>query len=227
MSTNKSTKERAYKNTHRLAYRLLSAADEALYCDLYTNAEVMRFVGTPLSRDKAASSFKKALALTQQQTFGRRITVIVERKTKQTIGISSIHVIDEKKRCAQIGSMLIPSAHAKGYAVEYSNALIAHAFKVRPVDELLAQVAIGNTAIEGLVKDLGFRRGAEVPASDGRPATYNWTIRRGSWKKHKKTPSKPKVPTATEAVVKPKKIAKPKKTAKAKKTATPKKTTAK
>lgn len=39
--------------SERLSMRSLSSEDEALYCDLYMNADVMRFVGAPLSRQGA------------------------------------------------------------------------------------------------------------------------------------------------------------------------------
>jgi RimJ/RimL family protein N-acetyltransferase len=185
MSKRTTAKDRPYKSTPRLAYRLLSVEDESLYCELYADPEVMRYVGTPLSRERALVSFGKALALTQQAYFQRRVTAIVERSTEKVIGISSIHMIDGERRSAQVGSMLVSSAQAKGYGVEYSKALIAHAFKTRPVEKLRAQVAVGNSVTEGLVTELGFSPGAVTPATADRPALCAWTLTRGKWEKRK------------------------------------------
>jgi RimJ/RimL family protein N-acetyltransferase len=182
----RSTKNPPYKNSLRLAYRLLTAADEALFCQLYADAEVMRYVGTPLTRDKALVSFGKALALTQQEFFQRRVTAIVERSSNKVVGISSIHLVAGKKNTAQVGSMLLPAAQANGYGPEYSKALIGYAFKARPVEKLIAQVAVGNQVTETLVTGLGFVRGAETPATPDRPALVTWTLTQGKWKKHNK-----------------------------------------
>jgi len=183
----RTTKDRPYKNSLRLAYRLMTADEEALYCQLYADPEVMRYViSTPLTKDRALVSFGKALALTQQLHFQRRVTAIIERSSKKVIGLSHIHTIDGKKRTAIVGSMLTPAAQAKGYGPEYSKALIAHAFKVRPVEKLLAEVGVGNTVTEGLVTELGFVRGAVTPATPDRPAQTTWMLTRGKWKKHNK-----------------------------------------
>jgi RimJ/RimL family protein N-acetyltransferase len=182
----KRTKNPPYKSTLRLAYRLLNASDEALYAQLYADPEVMKYVGTPLPRERALVSFGKALALTEQAIFQRRVTAIVERSSNKAVGISSIHLIEGKKRTAQVGSMLTPAAQAQGYGPEYSKALIAYAFKSRPIDRVLANVAIGNQVTERLVTDLGFVRGAESPATPDMPAFATWSLTRGQWKKNNK-----------------------------------------
>jgi RimJ/RimL family protein N-acetyltransferase len=187
----KRTKNAPYKNSLRLAYRLLNASDEALYAQLYADPEVMRHVGTPLPREKALVSFGKAIALTEQAIFQRRVTAITERSSGKVIGISSIHLVEGKKRTAQVGSMLTPAAQAKGYGPEYSKTLIAYAFKSRPIDRVIAAVAIGNEVTNGLVTDLGFVRGAETPAASDRPAYATWTLSRGKWRKHNKPARKP------------------------------------
>jgi RimJ/RimL family protein N-acetyltransferase len=192
MSKRKTTKNPPYKSTPRLTYRLLTTADEALYCNLYGDPEVMRYVGKPLSRDNALVSFGKALALTQQAFFQRRVTAIIERATEKVVGISSIHTIDGKKRTGQVGSMLTPAAQAQGYGLEYSRALISYAFKTRPLDKLLAQVAVGNLATEELVTELGFVPGATTPATPDRPALVTWSLTSVKWKKQNKPARKHK-----------------------------------
>jgi len=185
MSKKVSRREYKYKATRRLNYRLLTAEDEALHRQLYSDAEVMRFVGTPWTKERISSAFKEVLALTQQKEFNRRITAIVERSSKQVVGISSIRIIDSKKRIAEVGSMLTTPAQTKGYALEYSKTLIDHAFKYRPIDRLHAQVGVGNTAVEGLVTSLGFKPGPEFPAKDGFLAGKTWVLTRGTWKRRR------------------------------------------
>jgi len=185
MSKSKSTKNPPYKNTPRLSYRLLSADDEALYLGMYMDAELMRHVyHVPLTREKALVHFGKALALTQQGHFERRVTAIVERATKNVIGISSIHMLAGKKRTALVGSMLLAEHQAKGYGPEYSTALMNYAFKNRPVDKLFGEIGIGNTAMESMAAALGFVRTKKVtPATPERPEQSNWMLSRAKWKK--------------------------------------------
>jgi len=183
MSKRTKTKNPRYTNTQRLAFRLLSAEDQELYCSLYADPEVVRYVCTPLTKEKALVSFGKALALTQQLHFQRRVTAIVERSSKQVVGFSHINMLETKKRTAFVGSMLTPEAQAKGYAPEYSTALNAFVFKERPVDTLIAEVGVGNAGSEELVAALGFVRGRVVPATPDRPAQTIWTLTRANWKK--------------------------------------------
>lgn len=172
--------EPPYQDSARLRYRLLSAADEALYCDLYSNAEVMKYIGPPVPREQALRGFKKALAL-MQQPFGWRITTIIERATDRAVGISSIRLIDEKLRRAEVGSLLLPAAQMQGYGPEYSAALIDYAFKNRGVNEVCAQVVSGNAANESLVTQLGFTLSAAPPVVVGGLTRRTWTLTRAAW----------------------------------------------
>lgn len=169
--------------TARLSIRLLSASDEALYCDLYTDAEVMRFVGPPLSRERAARCFRKALALTTQKIFVRRVQVLTERATRQAIGISGIHLTDAPRGQAEIGTLLKTASHAQRFAPEYCVPLLTASFARPQVRELWAHVPKGHAATEHLLIKLGFSRGVDVLASAGRPAGCGWSISREAWSK--------------------------------------------
>jgi ribosomal-protein-alanine N-acetyltransferase len=169
--------------SERLSMRSLSSADEALYCELYTNAEVMRFVGAPLTRQSASEGFKKSLELMNKPEFERRVVVLMDRASQQPIGISSIRMVDAKKGRAEVGTLLKPGAHEKGFAQECSTALITQAFTRPQVKELVAYSVKDNAAIERLLEDLGFERGGAVRSSAGRPPRVRWTISRNEWSK--------------------------------------------
>jgi RimJ/RimL family protein N-acetyltransferase len=172
--------------TARLSIRLLSAADEALYCGLYMDPDVMRFVGPPLSRERAARSFHKALELTHQQTFGRRIHVLIERATRQAIGISGSHLADAQHGRAEVGTLLRTASHAQRFAPEFCTALFTMAFTRPQVRELWAHVAKDHHAMERLLTGLGFCRGIALPASAVRPAGCGWVLSREAWAQHDK-----------------------------------------
>ena len=65
--------------TSRLRLRALAAADLALFRDLYTDAEVMRFIARPLSAAEATASFWATLQATGRP-HGPWFFAIVEKR---------------------------------------------------------------------------------------------------------------------------------------------------
>jgi RimJ/RimL family protein N-acetyltransferase len=170
-------------DSERLSMRSLSSADEAFYCSLYTDTGIMRHVGEPLSRDAALDAFRRSLDRMNEPSFERRVVVLVDRATQQPIGISSVRMLRGKRGRAEVGTLLKPGMHEKGYAQECSTALISQAFTRRYIDELIAYSAIGNTAVERLLTELGFSRGDSLAACEGRPERTVWTLARAAWAK--------------------------------------------
>lgn len=168
-------------DSERLSMRSLSDADEAFYCSLYTNADVMRFVSSPLSRQAAADGFRASLERMSRPKFAGRVLVLLDRNTQEPIGISSIRMLRGKGGRAEVGTLLKPAMHEKGFALECSKALISQAFTRPQIDELIAYSADGNGAVEKLLEVLGFTRGESLPASKGRPARTLWSITRDAW----------------------------------------------
>jgi [ribosomal protein S5]-alanine N-acetyltransferase len=169
--------------SERLSMRSLSDADEALYCSLYSDANVMRFVGPPLSKDHALEAFRKSLELMRGPSFERRVVVLIDRKTNEPLGISSIRIVDSKRGRAEVGTLLKSGAHEQGFAQECSTALITQAFSRPQISELIAHSANDNKVIDGLLTDLGFSRGRKLAAQDGCPARLVWTLTRDAWSK--------------------------------------------
>ncbi len=165
--------------SERLSMRSLSKDDEAFYCSLYTDAQVMRFVGAPLSRDAASEGFRASLERMSQPPFERRVVVLLDRTTQQPIGISSVRML--KNGRAEVGTLLKPGMHDKGFALECSTALISQAFTRPAIQELVAYSVAGNTAVERLLQELGFSRGALRPADKGQPERTAWSITRDAW----------------------------------------------
>jgi RimJ/RimL family protein N-acetyltransferase len=172
----------------RLSMRSLSTADEEFYCSLYTDAEVMRFAGAALSRDVATESFRKSLGRMSVSTFERRVVLLLDRTTQEPIGISSVRLLRGKPGRAEVGTLLKPGKHEKGFAQECSIALITQAFTRPEIHELVAYSTPGNAAVESLLTGLGFSREKSVPAHDGQPERIAWSISRGEWAKRNAGP---------------------------------------
>ena len=169
--------------SERLSMRSLTSADEAFYCSLYGDAEVMRHVDEALSRDSAVEGFRKCLDGMSQSEFERRVVVLLDRATQEPIGISSIRMLRGKPGRAEVGTLLKRGMHEKGFGEECSTALISQAFTRPKIQELVAYSAEGNTIVERLLTDLGFTREKKMPAKNGRPARTSWSITRGAWAK--------------------------------------------
>jgi RimJ/RimL family protein N-acetyltransferase len=171
--------------SERLTMRSLADTDEDFYCGLYMDAEVMRYVGAPLSRDAALESFRKSLHGMSQPSFERRVVVLIDSASQQPIGISSVRMLRGKPGRAEVGTLLKPGMHEQGFGQECSKALISQAFSRPQIETLVAHSATGNTAVERLLTELGFSPGESLPASHGRPARTVWTVTRGDWAKRK------------------------------------------
>jgi RimJ/RimL family protein N-acetyltransferase len=169
--------------SERLSMRSLTSADEAFYCSLYTDAEVMRHVGPSLARDSALEGFRKTLEGMGRDSFERRVVVLLDRATGEPIGISSVRMLRGKPGRAEVGTLLKPGMHEKGFGQECSAALITQAFTRPQINELVAYSNEGNAVVERLLTHLGFTRNGPRPASQVRPARIEWSITRGAWAK--------------------------------------------
>ncbi|HJW45841.1 MAG TPA: GNAT family N-acetyltransferase, partial [Lysobacter sp.] len=90
--------------TVRLHLRPLGAEDETLYCHMYTDPELMRYVGAPLSADAAQRSFRLACRGDRNRPRRWMLWVISDIVTRAEIGLAGL-VGDD--RSAEIGAMLL------------------------------------------------------------------------------------------------------------------------
>lgn len=175
--------------TARLRMRPIVAADAALYEHLYTDAETMRFIGAPLAPDRAAKSFRVALAGMRRQPIERLFLTVVEKSSQTDVGICSLQNFDAVSRSVQAGVMLIESARAKGYAKEAFTGLIQQVFVHLPVDELWVQFATDHVAVQRGVLSVGFARRNKAAGRDGACQRNGqedgqgnaWSVHRESW----------------------------------------------
>jgi RimJ/RimL family protein N-acetyltransferase len=180
--------------------RPISNADGALYEHLYTDAETMRFIGEPLAPERAAKSFRSALAGMQRQPIERLFLTVVEKATHSDVGICSLQNFEAVGRSVQAGVMFIASARDKGYSKEGFTGLIQQVFAHLPVDELWVQFAADHVAVQRAVLSVGFARRKDAAAGQGAQrnepgtgiyapsgigpsasATHAWSVHRDSW----------------------------------------------
>ena len=120
-------------DTERLRMRPLSKGNASLYYHLYEDPDTMRFVGRPLSRERAERSFRNALASLDCRPVERLLLVIVEKASQQAIGISALQDFDARRRRIQAGIMLESGSRGRGFGKEVLGALVTHRSEERRV----------------------------------------------------------------------------------------------
>lgn len=167
-------------DTGRLRLRGLSEEDEKLYCDLYTDAQTMKFIGEPLSPRRVQRAFRKAVQLTRQKDFRQRVFVVSEKATSSDIGICGFGLADASDR-VEAGVILAASARAQGYGHEALVAMIRMAFELPQVREVVVMVNSRNPVTDRLVRRVGFSCRGSVVAARRPMMDRLWAVSRNSW----------------------------------------------
>lgn len=168
--------------TNSLKLRPLCEDDEALYCDLYCDTETMRYIGPPMSRDRAARSFRTALRLTRRQPIEQLFFTILEKATQQSIGICGVQHFDARRNRIEAGIMIAAAWRARGFAKEGLSALVTQAFALFPIEEVRVQIAADHAVVERLVISVGFSPSGEAAAGGESPRQRIWSACRQAWR---------------------------------------------
>jgi len=164
--------------THRLDLRPLGEGDEALYCRLYIDPEVMRHIGAPLSLGAAQRAFRAVTRATQRSAPSLCSWVLSERASSADIGILALIGQGDIAGTAEIGTMLVPAAQGRGLAVEAQTVLLDHLFNDPGLRMVWSRNAPGNGAAIGVRLKLGFMR---VDTVDDDIHEVRWEMTRDRW----------------------------------------------
>lgn len=108
-------------SSDELSFRLLTSIDEALFCQLFSDAAVMRFISEPFPDRKAQTSFHLATRINNDELFTRLYLVVEHNNTE--IGIAAINKIERATGIVEIGRMLLPQYQRSGLGRRLSMAL--------------------------------------------------------------------------------------------------------
>lgn len=168
--------------TARLLMRPIEAQDAALYEHLYTDAETMRFVGEPLSPERAARSFRSALAGMQRQPIERLFLTVIEKATNTAVGLCSLQDFDAERRSVVSGFMFVAAARSRRFATEGLLGLTQQVFERLPVDEVWAIFAVDHVAVQRVMLSVGFAHRGDAARQESKNGQWNaWSVRRHSW----------------------------------------------
>lgn len=141
----------------RLDLRRMGTADEALYCALYCDAQVMRHIGMPLSEVAARRAFAATLRINATCSWVPSYWAMVERQSSTSIGLAGL-VGGATKDDAELGILILPGWQGRGYAADAMSMLISRACSATPSTCLHARHAAANGAMFRVMTQLGFAR---------------------------------------------------------------------
>lgn len=140
-------------DTARLHLRTLEQEDQRLYVSLYTDPELMRHVGEPLSAEAAARACGNALR--QMRRAPPAAWYWVVRAERSDAGLLAM-AFDHDEASAELGMLLGPALHGRGYATEAVAGLVERAFAWPHRRCLRVRHLIGHPAVPAVLRRLGF-----------------------------------------------------------------------
>lgn len=161
--------------SRQLILRPLNDADADLYCQLYTDAEVMGHIAPPLTPESARRAFDLALA---QAAAPSRVGYWTSclRGSRGGCGLLALIPDQPNTHSAEIGILLLPPIHGKGYGTEALATLGDHAFSMLRLERLWTRHHRANLAVTRMMKTLGFE-----PGQTQRRDQMRWVVGRDDW----------------------------------------------
>lgn len=159
--------------TARLELHPLTDAHAGIYCRLYGDPMVMRFIAAPLAQDAALQALGRALRQTAESPPSAHYWIA--RDASGECGLLALLQDRERTGSAEAGILLLPAGAGLGYAREAMAALVTHAFSRLEVQCIRTRHHPGNRAVVGLMRALGFRPGTST-ASERR-----WSLDNREW----------------------------------------------
>jgi [ribosomal protein S5]-alanine N-acetyltransferase len=162
-------------DTARLHLRPIGEGDEALYCHLYTDPELMRHIAPPMTVEAAKRSFGVAL---KQQSMARQRWIVCEHGGTGGVGLLGMFVDKLEADVAEIGVMLLAAGQSKGFGTESMAGVVDRTFSTMPLRLLWIRQNVSNIAVDGMMTKLGFKRMASKRISD---LEHYWELTRDRW----------------------------------------------
>ena len=161
--------------TERLHLRPFTAADREAIHAVYSDPEVMRYVGHGAHRTPAETAAALRVYGEVLERRGFSFLAVTERDGGALVGDAGLHPLGDD---IELGYTLARGAWGRGYATELGRALLAYAFDVLGAARVVAQVEPENTASRRVLEKLGMRA-VDTRTAYGRPHLL-YEVLRGS-----------------------------------------------
>jgi ribosomal-protein-alanine N-acetyltransferase len=148
--------------TERLRLRRITQNDLPGVIAMRGDAEIMRYIPRPLvttPEEGLAHIAKIEEALEQNIAVNWVMTL---KDSDDFMGIIGLYRIQPENHRAELGYMLLPAYHGKGYSTEAVNAVVAYGFDVVNFHSIEAVIDPDNTASERVLQKNGFVKEAHI-----------------------------------------------------------------
>ena len=146
--------------TDRLGLRRFTPDDFDWLLDLYTDADVTRYLGGNKSRAQTQELLDVWILQYYEQHPGLGIWVTVERETGNQIGLHLLNHI-RGESIIQVGFTLAKSAWGKGFGTEMAYALLRYGFVDLKMPRIAGIASLKNHASQHVLTKIGLERRGE------------------------------------------------------------------
>lgn len=142
--------------TDKLSMTQITESDWLLFERLNQDDEVIRYAFNKPSTEQIRERFDSRLPTWSWPSLHWLCLVIREKSTGQAIGVTGLCVSEEQQNQAEVGYLLLPEFHGKGYGTESLIGLIDHVTHNYPIHTVNAIVTDGNIASCKVLEKAGF-----------------------------------------------------------------------
>jgi ribosomal-protein-alanine N-acetyltransferase len=144
--------------TERLVLRRLTASDSNEIIELRGNPETMKFIPRPLiTNHEEAIAFLNVIDENIDTNLAINWAITIKGIDKM-IGIAGIYRIQPENYRGEIGYMIMPQYHNKGYVTEAAKAITDFGFNQLNLNSIEAVIAPENSASEKVLIKNGYTK---------------------------------------------------------------------
>ena len=146
--------------TARLALRRFTPDDLDWLAELYSDPDVMRYLGGVKDRAKAEELLDTRILNYYQEHPGLGVWMTVERATGMRLGFHLLNHI-RGESIVQVGFTLTKSAWGKGFGTEMASAVLRYGFVDLKVPCIAGMASLQNHASQRVLLKIGLERKGE------------------------------------------------------------------
>jgi RimJ/RimL family protein N-acetyltransferase len=146
--------------TDRLALRRFTEDDFEWLVGLYSDADVMRYVGGPKTREAIRQQVDIRILNYYDEHPGLGVWATVERSTRALVGFHALNQI-WGETIEQVGFFLAKAAWGRGYGTEMGEALLRYGFRDLALPRIVGMADLDNLASQRVLAKIGLHRNGE------------------------------------------------------------------